>query len=100
MKQAFDPVEIAKLTAAAAAAEPPIQFRRRPPPVGRAALTAWYEAYRLAYAEEERTADHAWSRAKGAFPDRAVTRAEIRELLPPSKPGPKVGRIALRRRQF
>jgi hypothetical protein len=86
----FDPAEIARLTGGTVLADPPL--RRRPPPVPAAALKAWYEAYILAYAEGERTADHAWLCAKGAFPDRAVTRAEVRELLPPSKPGPKAGR--------
>jgi len=54
-----------------------------------AALKAWYEAYKLAYGENERTLDHAWDRAKRAFPDKTVTRASVRTLMPGGKPGPK-----------
>lgn len=92
----FDPAAIARLTVTAPTAEP--IGKRRPPSVSGAALKVWYEAYTLAYADEERTADHAWTCARGAFPDRVVTRAEIRELLPPSKPGPKPRRLSPRRK--
>jgi hypothetical protein len=92
----FDPAEIARLTATLPFLSP-AQPKRRPPPVTGAALKAWYEAYTLAYGEE-RTADHAWACAKGAFPGRAVPRAEVRDLLLPGKPGPKGGRAYLRRR--
>jgi hypothetical protein len=93
----FDPAEIARLIPAPSPGqEPP---KRRPPPVAGAALKAWYQAYILAYRAEERTADHAWACARGAFPGRAVSRADVRELLPPTKPGPK-GRRDLSRRRY
>lgn len=59
------------------------------PPFAAKALTAWYEAYKLAYTPAERTLDHAWNHAKAAFPEKTVTRQAVRALMPGSKPGPR-----------
>lgn len=59
------------------------------PPLSAKALAAWYEAYKLAYTDAERTLDHAWGHARSAFPEKSVTRAAVRALMPGGKPGPR-----------
>ena len=87
----FDPVGLdeitPKRTSGADLPTPPDETRW--PAVSAAAVAAWYDAYKLAYKDNERTLEHAWACARGAFPKRTVTREVIRKLMPAGKPGPK-----------
>jgi hypothetical protein len=59
-------------------------------PVSQAALQAWYEAYKLAYGgTAQDTLPFALASAKGAFPDRRISRETIRKLAGGRKRGPK-----------
>lgn len=49
-------------------------------PVARAALDKWFDLYRLAYPDGG--IEHAWSSAKGMFPNKSVTRRQVRALMP------------------
>ncbi|MBN9590369.1 MAG: hypothetical protein J0G99_15350 [Alphaproteobacteria bacterium] len=95
----FNPEDVAKLKprtprqvlADEKAVPAPIQRDSgvKAPPLPKAALDAWYVAYKLAYSDRERTLDHAWDHAKAAFPEKTVTRDAVRKLMAGGKPGPR-----------
>jgi hypothetical protein len=75
------------------APEPPLQPEQQAaeaedkrPPVPQAKLALWAKVF-LGVHGDQVTESFAWRSAKAMFPDSAVSRQRVRELLPPRKPG-------------
>ena len=63
--------------------------KQKGPAVSPAALSAWYEAYKLAYQGPEDTLAKAYASAEGMFPGKFASRQRIRELMQPRSRGRK-----------